>query len=359
MIEVREHFGLPRDGLVTKDLHVIRAIRALAALDAAPLRLVFGGGTALVRAHKLIRRMSEDVDFKVMPVAGSDLSKSARHRELGNLRDKISQALIAEGFLLDESMPHTRNERRYMLYQLPYESEDNNDAGLRPTIQMEITYSPLRRDAAALPIASFVHEALQRTPEVARIECVGITETAAEKLVALTRRIAMQLAGLSRDYDAALVRHIYDLHHIQTHFDAEQVVELARDIMRCDADTFANQYPAYRDDPMGETRKAMDALARDPMYREQYATFLANMVYGDAPDFVYGTSCAAPRKLTHRGNFSASKAASRRWAGTVKCTSSRNASARKAASKSKTRTPRRSRRRCKNTPFARYSGPSI
>jgi len=284
IIEVRDHFGLPRDALVTKDLHVIRAIGALAALDTAPLRLVFGGGTALVRAHKLIRRMSEDVDFKVMPVMGADLSKSALHRELGKLRDMVSQALAAAGFALDESMPHTRNERRYMLYQLPYENEDD-DAGLRPTIQMEITYAPLRRDSVSLPVSSFINEAFQRTPEVAHIECVSITETAAEKLVALTRRIAMQLAGLSRDYDTALVRHIYDLHHIQAHFDAEQVTQLARDIMRHDAETFANQYPAYRDDPMGETRKAMDALARDPLYREQYATFLANMVYGDAPDF--------------------------------------------------------------------------
>jgi len=220
-----------------------------------------------------------------MPVADAALSKSALHRELGKLRDKVSQALIAEGFSLDESMPHTRNERRYMLYQIPYENENGSDAGLRPTIQMEITYAPLRRDPVTLPLASFVNEALQRKPEIAHIECVGITETAAEKLVALTRRIAMQLAGLSRDYDAALVRHIYDLYHIQAHFDAEQVVESARDIMRHDADTFANQYPAYRDDPMGETRKAMNALAHDPLYREQYVTFLANMVYGDAPDF--------------------------------------------------------------------------
>jgi hypothetical protein len=29
----------------------------------------------------------------------------------------VSQALAAAGFALDESMPHTRNERRYMLYQ--------------------------------------------------------------------------------------------------------------------------------------------------------------------------------------------------------------------------------------------------
>ena len=47
---------------------------------------------------------------------------------------------------------------------------------------------------------------------MAQIACVSVVETAAEKLVALTRRTAMEMAGLSRDPDPTLVRHIYDLH---------------------------------------------------------------------------------------------------------------------------------------------------
>ena len=52
-----------------------------------------------------------------------------------------------------------------------------------------------------------------------------MTETAAEKLVALTRRIAMELAGLSRDPDPTLVRHIYDLHLMQGHIDPVEVAD--------------------------------------------------------------------------------------------------------------------------------------
>jgi predicted nucleotidyltransferase component of viral defense system len=114
--EVRAHFGLQSNAPITKDWHVVRAIGALASLDAMPMRLVLGGGTALARAHKLIRRMSEDVDFKVMPVVDTVLSKSALNRQLGALREKVSRALAAAGFALETSMPHTRNERRYMLY---------------------------------------------------------------------------------------------------------------------------------------------------------------------------------------------------------------------------------------------------
>ena len=69
-------FRLPSVGLVEKDLHVVRAIAALAAIDAAPFALVFGGGTALARAHSIVRRMSEDVDFKIVPLPAAPVSRS-------------------------------------------------------------------------------------------------------------------------------------------------------------------------------------------------------------------------------------------------------------------------------------------
>jgi len=60
---VQEYFGLPSPALVEKDFYVVKALAAIAAIEVEALhvRLVFGGGTALSRAHRLIRRMSEDI----------------------------------------------------------------------------------------------------------------------------------------------------------------------------------------------------------------------------------------------------------------------------------------------------------
>ncbi|MGA7951712.1 MAG: nucleotidyl transferase AbiEii/AbiGii toxin family protein, partial [Thiobacillaceae bacterium] len=66
LLEVQAHFGLPSPALVEKDFHVVRALAAIAAIETAPLGLVFGGGTALSRAYRLIRRMSEDIDLKII-----------------------------------------------------------------------------------------------------------------------------------------------------------------------------------------------------------------------------------------------------------------------------------------------------
>jgi hypothetical protein len=286
--EVQAYFRLPGVGLVEKDLHVVRAITALTAIDAAPFTLVFGGGTALARAHKFVRRMSEDVDFKIVPLPAAPISRRGIRRALGKLGDQVTAALHAAGFAFDPHDPantRSRNENRYTIWQLPYAENTGAGEGLRPTIQIEMTYAQLRRAPVTLPVSSFVAEAHGRPPEMARIACVSVTETAAEKLVALTRRTAMELAGLSRDPDPTLVRHIYDLHMMRDHLDPAVVATLARDIAAADAQEFRNQYPAYAADIAGETGKALEALNTDPVHRDRYNRFVAAMVYGERPEF--------------------------------------------------------------------------
>jgi hypothetical protein len=121
--EVQAFFRLPSVGLVEKDLHVVRAIAALATADVAPFDLVFGGGTALARAHRTIRRMSEDVDFKIVARAAAPVSRSGLRRRLDRLREKVSAALQAAGFAFDpadKSLVWARDEGRYAIWQLPY-----------------------------------------------------------------------------------------------------------------------------------------------------------------------------------------------------------------------------------------------
>jgi predicted nucleotidyltransferase component of viral defense system len=282
---VADFFGLPGAEPVAKDFAILHAIRALVALDAAPFTLAFGGGTALARAHKLVQRMSEDVDFKIVPTPAAPVSRSGLHRQRSALRDRVTAALQAAGFAFDpKEAVSSRDESSYTIYQLPYTAGGAGE-GLRPTIQIELKHATLRLPRVTLPVSSFVAEALSRAPEVPAIACVSVTETAAEKLVSLTRRTAMDLAGLSRDFDPALVRHIYDLHVLRNHVDRATVIALARDIAAADAEEFRNQYPAYHTDIAGETRKALEALRTDPVHRERYDRFVAIMVYGDQVEF--------------------------------------------------------------------------
>jgi predicted nucleotidyltransferase component of viral defense system len=285
LLDVQAQFGLPGVALVEKDFYVVRALAAIAAieLDALHVRLVFGGGTALSRAHRLIQRMSEDIDLRIVV----DSNRPGRGT-LRRLRARITEALLSAGFKFDPedtTYRKTGNETRYTIYRLPYEPQAKGEGALRPTIQIETAVWPLYRPAIRLPVISFVAEALQRPPEVATIECVSIIETAADKFVALTRRAGAELAGLVAEPDPTLVRHLHDLHALREHYDPAEVTALAREIMLADAAAYGNQFPAYRENPMRETLRAVESLATNEGYARKYTEFQRLMVYGNAAEF--------------------------------------------------------------------------
>jgi predicted nucleotidyltransferase component of viral defense system len=297
LLEVQAHFGLPSPALVEKDFYVVKALAAIAAVDmeGLPLRLVFGGGTALSRAHRLVRRMSEDIDLRIV-VDNNRLARGALRR----LRTRVTEALLGAGFKFDPADPAYRksgNESRLTVYQLPYEPVTTGEGALRPTIQIETAAWPLRRPAIELPVISFMAEAMQRPPEVATIACVSITETAADKFVGLARRAGAELAGLD-DPDPTLVRHLHDLHALREHYDPAEVAALAREVMLADAEAFGNQFPAYRENPLRETLRAVEGLAADPDYARRYQEFQRLMVYGS--NLKYAACIATMRDLAER-----------------------------------------------------------
>jgi predicted nucleotidyltransferase component of viral defense system len=288
LLEVREHFGLTSAALVEKDWYVVKALAAIAAANTAPFSLVFGGGTALSRAHGLIRRMSEDIDLKIVP------RNLASRGNLRKLRKTVTDALLGAGFAFDPENPTHRKtmyEGRYTLYRLPYEAMAKGEGILRSEIQIETSAWSMRRPSTEQPVRSFIAEGFNRAAEVAAIPCTAIPETAAEKLVALTRRVGAELAGLRTVRNTTLVRHVYDLHVIREHYDRAEAASLAREIMLDDAKVYGRDFPAYEADPLAETLKAIDGIAVDDAFAKNYATFCRDMVYGDAPDFetAFGT----------------------------------------------------------------------
>ena len=52
------------------------------------------------------------------------------------------------------------------------------------------------------------------------------------------------------------------------------------EITKHDAEVFGNQFPAYRENPLVETLRAVAALEADLSYASRYAEFRRDMVYG-------------------------------------------------------------------------------
>jgi predicted nucleotidyltransferase component of viral defense system len=113
LLEVQKQFDLPSPVLVEKDWYVVTALAAINTADVKPFRLVFSGGTALSRAHRLILRMSEDIDLKIVSV------EPRSRAELRKLRDILTNALLHAGFSVRSGERCTpRFRQREPLYAL-------------------------------------------------------------------------------------------------------------------------------------------------------------------------------------------------------------------------------------------------
>src|ERR1700758_4884165 len=81
------------DPVIEKDYYVTQLIHALSGTEDEYFRLVFAGGTCLAKAHKIVKRMSEDVDFKIQ-FKNKDVfpSKNRLIKELKNFRFQVKSS---------------------------------------------------------------------------------------------------------------------------------------------------------------------------------------------------------------------------------------------------------------------------
>ena len=99
-----------RPGLIEKDWHVVRAIGVLATLGHQSIRPVFSGGTSLAKGWGLIKRFSEDIDFKVATPPAK--SKAEGRRLRSSYREEVLEALESNDFELVEK-PLVGNESQF------------------------------------------------------------------------------------------------------------------------------------------------------------------------------------------------------------------------------------------------------
>src|SRR5687767_13838464 len=86
-----ERLGRLPEAMLEKDVFITEATVAMAGLSNEDVRVIFCGGTSLSKAHRLIERMSEDVDFK-LEVRHTE-SKNARRTLLRAFRERALQTL--------------------------------------------------------------------------------------------------------------------------------------------------------------------------------------------------------------------------------------------------------------------------
>jgi hypothetical protein len=259
---------------IEKDWYSMRIIAALLTVNNPNFRLVFSGGTSLSKGFGLIKRFSEDIDFKVISLTPSNRNKR------GQYRDQIVEAIRLTDLdcLLNEDDIISKNENQFFQFTINYSSQFALPEALRPYIKIEITIVPTEFTYEEKPLQSFLSQALDNEPEVSSIACVTPLETAADKLSALTWRVLEREAGGTK-YHPTDIRHLYDLAALEniivtnSNFSDLIFQALENDAKRAKKINLSDIQPLER------LQRASSCLKNNPIYEQEYQSFVIAMSY--------------------------------------------------------------------------------
>lgn len=266
-------------------------------------RLVFCGGTCLSKAYGVVERMSEDVDFKVVPVSPRSLSRNALRERLRSFRSSVKSALNEAGFVGEGSFEsRIRDEGAYAGITLGYESAFEKPISLRPHLLIELNFTELSGATTNAEIGLLIDRMMGLpTEKSVHAECASIGEVLAEKLVAFPRRLGKHFddrKGLSKPgaplfcdkyldeesgWDRSLVRHLYDVHsllHKHPDLAGEGLDLLVAAAIQKDSVDFKSSHRAFIDDPSSELIACLAFAKNSQALRSQYERFIEDMVYG-------------------------------------------------------------------------------
>ncbi len=256
---------------IEKDWYAIQVLAAIAALEPDQIVPVFCGGTCLSKTHGLLKRFSEDLDFRGHFQSTKTPSKPVRRR----FRESVLTAVeTVEGVELDRDQVESGSS--YFKFQLQYQRTFDAPGGLRPHLQVEFSYTQPKGDTETRVIRSFVAELSGDEPE-AEIPCLVPLETAADKLCALTWRVIKRDRDHEND-DPALIRHLHDLGalHPAILSAQEQFAETARAAYEIDMQSGPRR---MEHDLAKAAAEALAILKADTQYADEYQQFVMNMSY--------------------------------------------------------------------------------
>lgn len=220
-------FGV-NEGLIEKDWHVVQAIAALAAADHGGMRPVFSGGTSLSKGWGVIKRFSEDIDFKVGQPAAP--SKEAAERSRSEYRKMILKYLEGTGLKLGEV--EIASASQFFSADLVYQPIFRIPSGFRPHLLLQMRFAHPARPPTVRSIQSLISQYGQKSPET-NFPCIALVETAADKMSALAWRVIERNRADPND-DPTIVRHLHDLAAIENRIDVTNFVGLAADTIARD-----------------------------------------------------------------------------------------------------------------------------
>jgi hypothetical protein len=266
ILEVAGATRIP-SAFVEKDLVIVRVMKAVGAFQVDGVSFVLGGGTSLSKAYGIIKRFSEDLDFKV--INSKNITKSKRREIRHAFIDEIGKI---DGFSVESVK--TRNEGKICSFEVKYPNIADIPSFLRRILLIELFFDKEDIEIESKQVRSFVSEYMNSDFD-AELNCVHPFFTAVGKFSGLMWRLFED--GSPTDY--TLLRHLHDLYALSGYCEDEgkftsKVLEIFETI---DSKRIENKV-SFGD----VVRCTCDKLSNSPIYKEEYKKYVNSMSY--APD---------------------------------------------------------------------------
>jgi hypothetical protein len=262
-------------GFVEKDWYAVQVLAAIATHQNNDIATVFCGGTNLSKGYGLLKRFSEDLDFRGQfvstdPKAQNKSSRRQFRTEIISLLQKL------ETISSDEIEPDSGGN--YFKFALDYPGEVEHSTALRSGLKVEYSFTQSRLGLELRPIRSFVSEFLGLEPET-QILCLSPVETAADKLSALTWRVLKRDRGNVKD-DPAMIRHLHDLCALSSVIEENKQLFVETTLSSFEEDQQSGKRGTNLS--INESMKAAyQELKNDAEYEREYVQFVDAMSYAD------------------------------------------------------------------------------
>lgn len=258
---------------IEKDWYACQVLKAISSIENENFTIIFSGGTSLSKAHGLIQRFSEDLDFRCLYT--NTMSGNQQKKARSKLREQIVESVqqLDELEINTEQMQVASN---YIKFPLLYKSLFDQHQALRPHLEIEFSFTQPQLEPTTESITSFVSSFSGEEGD-ANIPCLSPTEIAADKLSALCWRVIKRDRNSEGD-DPTLVRHIHDLSALNGIIsgDIEQFYSLFKASHDIDQSSTARQTGMQALEAVGNM---IEELKSDSLYQKEYEQFVASMSY--------------------------------------------------------------------------------
>ncbi|PPI78386.1 nucleotidyl transferase AbiEii/AbiGii toxin family protein [Marinobacter flavimaris] len=258
---------------IEKDWHAVRVLQALSHHSHEGITTIFTGGTSLSKGYGLLKRFSEDLDFRAQidgTLSANKLRKlkSAFRKGVINALREIEDLSFEEDDIVVDGLGFK--------IQLTYPKKFESPHGIRPELQIEFSYTQPRLNTEHRPIASMIAR-YAGNPDETGFLCLSPVEIAADKFSSLTWRVHKRNREDEKD-DPAMLRHLHDLCELRGMIDADNALFISTTL-----ESFAtDQQRLNRQVGMALKDAALTAstiLQRDALYEEEYQQFVDAMSY--------------------------------------------------------------------------------